>query len=104
MKIKFSYKNLSTQEKGFVKQYCSSNQKLDKVEQLVDKLNPDASLEIRTEKFVKKSAYKVSFILARPLHIFVSEDDHTLHEAIDLAKDKLLARLRKIRSKKKYVS
>lgn len=101
MQINFSFKNLFDREKIFVEEYLSSNQKLDKIQQIVNRLNADASLEVRVEKFVKKSAYKVSFILQKPLNIFVSEDDHTLREAIDLAKDKLLVKLRKAQAKNK---
>lgn len=81
--------------------YFSKDVKLGKIQAIVNRLNMDETLEVRVEKFVKKSAYKVSLILQRPLNLMVSEDDHTLHEAIDLAKDKLLERLRKLSEKKK---
>jgi ribosome-associated translation inhibitor RaiA len=102
MKTSFSFKNLSNFEKGFVQEYCLTKEKIGKLEGIVDRINPDETLEVRVEKFVKKSAYKVSLILQRPMNIFVSEDDHTLKEAIDLAKDKMVTRLRKIQSKRKY--
>ena len=101
MNVNFSFKNISVPEKGFVEKYLSADQKLGKIQEIVNRLNADASLEIRVEKFVKKSAYKVSFILQKPLNIFVSEDDHTLQEAMDLSKDKLLSRLRKAQAKTK---
>lgn len=85
-----------------MEQYCGTNAKLGKIQEIVNRLNSDAALEIRVEKFAKKSAYKVSLILGAPLNLFVSEDDHTLQEVIDLTKDKLLERLKKVWAKKKY--
>lgn len=102
MQTNFSCKNLDEREKNFVKQYFSSNSKLGKIQGIVNRLNPDETLEVRVEKFVKKSAYKVSLILGKPLNLFVSEDDHTLAEALDLAKDKILERLKKVWGKRKY--
>lgn len=102
MKVNFSFKNLAEHEKGFVKQYCSTNSKLGKIQEVVNRLNPDVALEVRAERFPKKSAYQVSLILGAPMNLFVSEDDHTLQEAIDLAKDKLMERLKKVWAKKKY--
>ncbi len=102
MNTNFSFKNLTQSEKGFVEHYFSSDVKLGKIQGIVNRLNADETLEVRVEKFVKNSAYKVSFILGAPMNLFVSEDDHTLREAIDFAKDKLLERLKKIWAKKKY--
>lgn len=102
MQTNFSFKNCTDREKGFVRNYFSNDAKLGKIQGIVNRLNSDVALELRAEKFVKKSAYKVSFVLGKPMNLFVSEDDHTLQEAIDLAKDKLLERLRKVWAKKKY--
>lgn len=102
MHVNYSYKNLTEREKSFVREYFSTNAKLGKIQAIVNRLNPDETLEVRVEKFAKKSAYKVSLLFQRPWNIFVSEDDHTLREAIDFAKDKMLERLRKIQAKKKY--
>jgi len=85
-----------------VENYFSKDVKLGKIQGIVNRLNADETLEVRVEKFVKKSAYKVSLILQRPLDLMVSEDDHTLKEAIDLCKDKLLERLKKTWAKRKY--
>jgi ribosomal subunit interface protein len=58
-------------------------------------------LEIRAEKFVKKEAYKVEIHLSAPKEkVLASEDDHTIMEAFDLALDKLVIQLRKIKDKK----
>lgn len=102
MHVNYSYKNLTEREKSFVSEYFSTNAKLGKIQAIVNRLNPDETLEVRVEKFAKKSAYKVALLLQRPWNIFVAEDDHTLREAIDFAKDKLLERLRKVQAKKKY--
>ena len=102
MQTNFSFKNLFPREKAFVENYFSKDAKLGKIEAMVNRLNPDETLEVRVEKFVKKSAYKVSLILQKPLNLMASEDDHTLQEAIDLAKDKLLERIKKVRAKRKY--
>lgn len=102
MQTNFSFKNLAEREKGFVESYFSTDPKLGKLQGIVNRLNADVALEVRAEKFVKKSAYKVSLIIGKPLNLFVSEDDHTIQEAIDLAKDKMLERLKKLWAKKKY--
>ena len=102
MQTNFSFKNCTEKEKGFIRKYFSNDAKLGKIQGIVNRLNPDVAFEIRAEKFVKKSAYKVSLILGKPMNLFVSEDDHTLQEAIDLSKDKLLERLKKVWAKKKY--
>lgn len=102
MHVNYSYKNLAEREKRFVQDYFSTDEKLGKIQAIVNRLNPDETLEVRVEKFAKKSAYKVSLLFQRPWNIFVSEDDHTLQEAIDFTKDKLLERLRKVQARKKY--
>lgn len=102
MQTNFSFKNLTEKEKVFSRTYFSTSPKLGKIQDIVNRLNPDVVLEVRVERFPKKSAYKVSFILGKPLNLFVSEDDHTLQEAIDLAKDKMLERLKKAWAKRKY--
>ena len=102
MKTNFSFKNLLPKEKTFVEEYFSKSVKLGKIEAIVNRLNADETLDVRVERFVKKSAYKVSLLLQRPLNLIVSEDDHTLKEAIDLTKDKMLERLKKVWAKMKY--
>ena len=102
MQTNFSFKNLLPQESAFVRSYFSTDPKLGKLQAIVNRLNADVALEVRVEKFAKKHAYKVSLILGKPMNLFVSEDDHTLQEVIDLAKDKILERLKKLWSKKKY--
>ncbi len=61
-----------------------------------------ARLEIRSEKFAKKEAFKVELFLNLPNENFISyEDDHTIIEAFDLAMDKLIIQLRKYNEKLK---
>ena len=102
MRTNFSFKNLLPKEKAFVDEYFSKSVKLGKIEAIVNRLNADETLDVRVEKFAKKSAYNVSLFLQRPLAVMVSEDDHTLKEAIDLTKDKMLERLKKLWAKRKY--
>lgn len=94
MNISYSFKNLSPAEKANCQNYFET--KLPKLQNIVDRLYSEAKLEVRSEKFVKKSAYNVALSIKSSPTIFVSEDDHTLNEAIDLALDKLINRLRKI--------
>lgn len=59
-------------------------------------------LIIKAEKYAKKSAYQVEFILILASQkIIASEDDHTISEAVDLALDKLLRQVKKYFSKLK---
>ena len=102
MRVNFSFKHLLPEEQAFVRTYFSLDSKLGKIQTIVNRLNPDETLEVRAEKFAKKSAYKVSLLMQRPWNLIVSEDDHTLKEAIDLAKDKMLERLKKLWAKQKY--
>ena len=102
MKVNFTFKNLLPSERDFVQKYFSVDSKLGKIQSIVNRLKPDVTLEMHAEKFARKKAYKVSLLLQKPLNLFVFEDDHTLQEAIDLAKDKLLERLKKLWDKQKY--
>jgi ribosomal subunit interface protein len=100
MNVSYTYKNLSMIEKKNCENYFET--KLPRVKKIVNLLYPEETqLELRAEKFAKKAAYNVSFFLKGSPSIFVSEDDHTLNEAIDLALDKLIEKLRKIREERK---
>ena len=72
MHTNFSFKNLFSTEKAFVEDYFSKDAKLGKIQAIVNRLNADETLEVRVEKFVKKSAYKVSLILQKPIPSFSS--------------------------------
>lgn len=95
MNIIYSFKNLSPAEKNVCQNYFE--RKIERVSKIVNRFLKGANLDFRAEKFVKKSAYNVALKLfgIRGANFFVSEDDHTLNEAIDLAVDKLVSELRK---------
>ncbi len=99
MNIAYSFKNLTPSEKSIGQNYFES--KVPKLQKSVDNLYSEAYLEVRIEKFVKKSAYNVSLSLKSSPSVFASEDDHTLNEAIDLALDKLMTELRKLNDNRK---
>lgn len=97
MKIDYFFKNLDANEKKWCEEYVET--KIPQLEKLIHRYAKDsAALRIKAEKFSSKSAYKITFDLKLPKQSFlVSEDDHTIVEAIDLAKDKLIAQLKKIK-------
>ncbi|MDP3244765.1 MAG: HPF/RaiA family ribosome-associated protein [bacterium] len=99
MNVVYSFKNLSVSEKAFCQNYFDG--KLPRVQKIIDRQYPEICLDLRAEKFVKKAAYNVALTLMGSPKIFVSEDDHTLNEAIDLALDKLVERLRKLQDTRK---
>lgn len=97
MKTTFFFKNFSQTEKGIFESYFS--EKLEQINKFLGNYDDsEIYLRVKAERFATKSAYKVSFELKLPKNtLLVSEDDHTINEAIDLAKDKLLAQLKKIK-------
>ncbi len=97
MNISYAFKNVSEGEKqGF---YDYFDKKIDKIEKTAQHLYSDPRLDVHVEKFVKNSAYKVSLMFHGSPEVIVSEDDHTITEAIDLAENKLMERMRKIKDK-----
>lgn len=84
------------EKKGF---YDYFDKKIDKIEKSAQLLYDDPILDVHVEKFVKNSAYKVNFMFHGSPEVIVSEDDHTITEAVDLAGDKLMERMRKIKDK-----
>jgi len=100
MHIQFSYKNVDSGDKKFLENYLDK-----KVSRLQTLLSVEdfahANLALRVEKFVKKEAYQVEIHLQAPQEkLLASEDDHTITEALDLALDKLVIQLRKIKDKR----
>ena len=95
MEIRYSFKNFTDAEKQMFEEYCVK--KLPSLEHMVTRYaQPPHTLEIRAEKFVKKHAFCVTLHLTTPRGTLMSsEDDHTIIEAIDLAKDKLGYQLNK---------
>lgn len=97
MKISYAFKNMSEGEKqGF---YDYFDKKIEKITKAADLLYQDPMLDVHAEKFVKNSAYKVSLRFRGSPEVIVSEDDHTITEAIDLAEEKLMERVRKLKDK-----
>lgn len=84
------------EKKGF---YDYFDKKIDKIDKVAARLYSEPMLDVHAEKFVKNSAYKVTFMFRGSPEIIVSEDDHTITEAVDLAEDKLMERARKIKDK-----
>ncbi|MEW6610362.1 MAG: HPF/RaiA family ribosome-associated protein [Patescibacteria group bacterium] len=92
----FSYKNLEAKERALAEHYIE--EKLSKIEKLVRE--PEATLTVRVEKFVKKSAFKAEFVLRSARRIsHASEDDHTIQEAIDFTLDKLVRQIERSRER-----
>ena len=97
MQIDYFFKNLTPSEKKWCEEYVAT--KIPQLEKLIHRhVEDSASLRVKAEKFSTKSAYKITFDLKLPKQSFlVSEDDHTIAEAVDLAKDKLIAQLKKLK-------
>jgi ribosomal subunit interface protein len=97
MKIDYFFKNFTPSEKKWCEEYIEA--KMPQLEKLIHRNFEDSvALRVKAEKFNTKSAYKVTLDLKLPKRSFlVSEDDHTIAEAIDLAKDKLVAQLKKLK-------
>jgi ribosome-associated translation inhibitor RaiA len=96
MQITYAFKKLGEFDQHFCRQYVE--QKAAIITRALPKLGPDAevALDVRVERFAKKKAFKVTLALrADAKHWMAEEDDHTLREAIDLAKDKLVLQMRK---------
>ncbi len=96
MQITYSFKKIGDFDQHFCRQYV--DRKVEAVERALPKLRPDAevALTFRAERFAKKKAFRVSLALKAGTHQWMAEeDDHTLQEAIDLAKDKLILQMRK---------
>mgnify|MGYP001611217653 CR=1 FL=1 len=95
MDIHYSLKNFSTQEKVMLEQYMEK--KIVSLEHAALRFAPAPHvLEVRAEQFTKKKAFNVTLHLKTSRGVVLaSEDDHTIAEALDLAKDKLVRQLTK---------
>ena len=79
--------------------------KLEHMQDILERVGAQ-SMEVRIEKFPTNSAYKVMLEVSTDKgHFLASEDDHTLAEALDFAKDKLVQQMRRAldREKDKHV-
>lgn len=88
-------KNLLAREQRGFTTYLSK--KYHRIEELLHGVPADAvHLHATCEKFATKAAYKVSLELrVEGEQHFVYEDSHSIHEATDLAVDKLIAQLKR---------
>ena len=99
MHINYSFKLCDEKEKKYFREYFE--QKLPSFQKFFTRVRVqdiDASLE----RFVKKSAYKATLSVKTDHGIFLAwEDDHTIAEAIDFAKDKVIKQMRRTFDKEK---
>ena len=95
MNIQFLYKQVSEKDKNFLEEYIQK--KIERFRKLISENDLETGrLEVKSEKFAKKNAFKVELFLSLPEYQFrASEDDHTIIEAFDLALDKLIIQIRK---------
>lgn len=96
MNVSYSFKKVGEFDQHFCRQYFG--QKVDAIVRALPRLGPnaDVALVFRVERFAKKKAFKVTLTLSTDTFRWMAEeDDHTLREAIDLAKDKLVLQMRK---------
>lgn len=99
MHFNYFFKNTSAEEKQSFEQYFEK--KIPKLTALFKKFEP-ADCEVTIERFVKKKAYKISLNVKTSFgNFFSSEDDHTIAEAVDFAKHKLVHQLEKVHDRKK---
>ena len=95
MELIFSQKNLSKKEEESFVNYL--DQKKTPIGNLLSKFADDASiLKVSIEKFEKHDAFSVEFVLNLPTKSLKSEEaSHTIQKAVDLAKDRLVAQIKK---------
>ncbi len=99
MQFNYFFKNISAEEKHLFEEYFSK--KTARLDALVKNFEP-ANCEVTIERFTKKKAYKISFNVKTSFgNFFASEDDHTIAEAVDLAKDRLAHQLEKAHDRSK---
>lgn len=99
MTINTFFKNCEDQEKEQFRTYF--DKKLEHLEALFATVGV-REIDLTLERFVKKSAYKVTMHAQTDHGSFMaSEDDHTIAEALDFAKDKLAEQLRRVGEKVK---
>ncbi|MBI4276377.1 HPF/RaiA family ribosome-associated protein [Candidatus Uhrbacteria bacterium] len=99
MRINYFFKHCTGAEKKQAEAYIAS--KAPQLEKLTKPRYGDAViLDATVERLAKKHAYKVTFQLHDPYErLYAFEDDHTIAEAVDLAKDKLVEQMKKNRDR-----
>lgn len=99
MTINHFFKLCTDEEKGQFRRYFE--EKLPHLQTVLAEAEA-YQLDVTVERFVKKSAYKVTLLTRTKVGEFMaSEDDHTIAEALDFAKDKLVAQVRKKEERQK---
>ena|SRR3989338_10870016 len=95
MEVTFFQKNLIQSEESTFVDYV--NKKIPAMEALLKRYAKDAKLlKASIEKFDKHDAYEVEFCLALPTKSLVAtEASHQITKAVDLAKDRLIAQIKK---------
>ncbi|MBI5798350.1 MAG: HPF/RaiA family ribosome-associated protein [Candidatus Yonathbacteria bacterium] len=95
MNIEYYFKNCTGAEKEQARAYVETKRaQLEKL--ILERDHASTALEAKIERLVKKHAYKVTFMLRWPHEdLYAFEDDHTIAEAIDFAKDKLVEQIKK---------
>ncbi|MBI4262591.1 hypothetical protein HY624_03645 [Candidatus Uhrbacteria bacterium] len=95
MHIEYYFKNCTDAEKEQARAYIAT--KHEQLERLIIPRDRDSTiLDAKIERLVKKHAYKVTLMLHWPHEdLYAFEDDHTIGEAIDFAKDKLVEQIKK---------
>jgi len=95
MEVTIFHKNLTEGEGRFFDDYVA--EKMAVIEALLTKYAHDAViLKINVEKFEKHNAFDVEFVLNLPGKSLVAKEaSHTPNKAVDLAKDRLVAQIKK---------
>lgn len=95
MEIIVLHKNLSKAEEGEFDDYVAK--KIPALENLLTNFASDAKvLNVSIHKFEKHSAFEVEFCLNLPQKSLVSkETSHAITKSVDLAKDRLVAQIKK---------
>lgn len=95
MQTVFLFKGMNKAEEDELREYVSG--KLPKFEKVLSHFSDDGVvLQVKGEKFLKHSAYRIELVMKLPAEtLTANEDSHTIKKAVDLAKDRLDLQLKK---------
>jgi len=95
MEVTYFQKNLDKKEGQFFREYVE--EKREAIEVLLTKFANDAHLlKVSIRKFEKHDAFSVEFYLILPARVILAKEaSHTINKAVDLAKDRLIAQIKK---------
>lgn len=95
MKTLFFFKNMQPAEEEKLRDYFAAKQP--QLEKLLSRFSDDeVTMNIRTEKFNKHSAYEVELTMSMRGKTFsAKEASHMITKAVDWAKDRLVMQLKK---------